>query len=259
MNSKMCGRGVRLGATVAVAGALALSLAGCGSSDETAQQLNASDETNASGVTVGACKTPEYYVADNANYQVKTPSESEISDIYTFTLEGKTFTLPCAASQLADAGWTPAGDLTVAAGRYWSAAAANGFTLEGAEGKTVGLHLVNTGAADASWKDCQVVGITVDGNSGVEFQTAAGVKVGDAYANVQKAYGATSYDIDNFGTLGYHFAAADASKDGARWYGQSVDALVVTPTNASLYLNWSAENMVYSVFLENFGSIAPTE
>ena len=54
MNSKMCGRGVRLGATVAVAGALALSLAGCGSSDETAQQLNASDETNASGVTVGA-------------------------------------------------------------------------------------------------------------------------------------------------------------------------------------------------------------
>ena len=67
MNSKMCGRGVRLGATVAVAGALALSLAGCGSSDETAQQLNASDETNASGVTVGAYKTPEYYVADNAN------------------------------------------------------------------------------------------------------------------------------------------------------------------------------------------------
>ena len=109
MNSKMCGRGVRLGATVAVAGALALSLAGCGSSDETAQQLNASDETNASGVTVGAYKTPEYYVADNANYQVKTPSESEISDIYTFTLEGKTFTLPCAASQLADAGWTPDG------------------------------------------------------------------------------------------------------------------------------------------------------
>ncbi len=238
--------------------ALALSLAGCGSSDETAQQLNASDETNASGVTVGAYKTPEYYVADNANYQVKTPSESEISDIYTFTLEGKTFTLPCAASQLADAGWTPAGDLTVAAGRY-CAAAANGFTLEGAEGKNrrlaPGEHgglPMRRGRTAKLWALPLMATRALNSNG-------CGREVGDAYANVQKAYGATSYDIDNFGTLGYHFAAADASKDGARWYGQSVDALVVTPTNASLYPNWSAENMVYSVFLENFGSIAPTE
>lgn len=260
MNSKMNGRAAGACVTVAVAGVLAFSLAGCAQTKEVAQQLNASDSTNASGITVGAYKSPEYTVADNESYQVKTPSASEISEIYTFTLEGKTFTLPCAASEFADAGWEPTtADLTVAAEYYWSAAAANGYKLAGTD-KQVGLHLVNTGGTEAGWKDCQVVGITVDGNSGVAFETAAGVKVGDAYADVQKAYGATSYDDNNFGTLGYHFAAAsDELKDGDRWYGKCVDALVITPTNAGMYPNWSDDNVVYSLFLENFGTISPTE
>lgn len=265
MNSKhadrAAGRGTLVRATVAAlaAGSLAFCLVGC-AADEQGQQLSASDSTSASGTTVGAYKAPEYAWVDNGAYDAQTPSAGEISGIYTFTLEGKTFTLPCAASEFADAGWAPKSDLTVAAQRYWSASAANGFVLSGADGKMVGLHLVNTGSADTSWENCQVVGIAVDGNSGVAFQTAAGVKVGDSYADVQKAYGATAFDVDNFGTMGWHFAAAsDASKDGNRWYGQSIDTLSVTPTDEGLYPNWSDDDYVYGIRLENFGAIAATE
>ncbi len=262
MTSKTNGRAtLRAGFALAAAGALALGgLAGCSSGASSQQVLNTSDSTNASGNTVGAYKAPEFDWVDDADYQLKTPSSSEISQIYTFTLEGKTYTLPCKASEFTDAGWTALRDQTVAANFCSKAAIGNGYALGGDTSKQVGLNVLNTGSAEAAWGDCIVVGILVDSNSNVDFATADGVKVGDSYEKVQQAYGSTSYDIDEFGTMGFHFAvASDSSKAGNRWYGDQVDTLSVTPDNASAYPNWSHDSHVLTIRLENFGDIAASE
>ena len=260
MNSKTYVRSVLRGAAVlAMTGALAFACAGCTTGSST-QKSTASDSTTISGNMDGAYKTPEYTWADNSSYQTKTPSASEISQIYTFTLNGKTYTLPCKASELADAGWAPVRDTTVAAKFCSKASIGNGYALNGDTSKQVGLNVLNTTDSEANWQDCTVVGVLVDGNSNVDFATAAGIKVGSTYGEVQKAYGATSYDYDQFGTMGFHFAvASDSSKSGNRWYGQCVDTLSVTPDNASLYPNWSSDSVVYTLRLENFGDIAASE
>lgn len=252
---------LRVGSAIAVAGALALGgLAGCSQNASSQQVLNSSDATNASGTTVGAYKAPEFDWVDNASYEVKTPSSSEISQIYTFTLAGKTYTLPCKASEFVDAGWTSVRDQSVPASFCSKAAIGNGYALGGDLSKQIGLNVLNTSSTEAAWGDCIVVGILVDSNSNVDFSTAAGIAVGDSYQKVQQAYGATSYAIDEFGTMGFHFTeASDSSKEGNRWYGDQIDTLSATPDNASAYPNWSDESNVLTIRLENFGDIAASE
>lgn len=260
--SAKCAGRVRMVGVCAASAALALALAGCASSGGTAQSINASDETNASGNTVGAYTQPESLTSSNADYEFTTPSATEISDIYTFTLEGKTYTLPCAASEFVDAGWTTAKDVTVAANHYASAPGNAMLTLGDDADTYIGLQLVNTTDAEASWDACTVVGITVEGNSAAaaEFTTKDGVKIGDTFEAVQKAYGASNYDTDRFGTIGYHFAVrSDERLDGTRWYGQSIDTLSFTADNLSVYPEWDADATVYIVRMENFGDIKASE
>ena len=158
------------------------------------------------------------------------------------------------------AGWSPLRDTTVAANFCSKSPIGNGYALNGDKTKQVGFNVLNTSNSDAAWQDCMVVGILVDTNSNVSFETKAGIKLGDTYAKVQEAYGATSYDFDQFGTMGFHFAvASDSSKSGNRWYGQCVDTLSVTPENASLYPNWQTESKVLTLRMENFGDIAASE
>lgn len=251
---------VRVAGLCACTAALALSMAGCSTSSatESTQVLNASDATSAAGNTVGAYKTQEVLTADNASYDFEEPSSSEISNIYSFTLEGKTYTLPCAASEFKDAGWTS--DITVAANHYSSAATKEMYILGDDATKYIGLAVVNTGSEETSWENCTVVGITVLGASAVDFQTSEGIKVGSDFSAVQKAYGASSYDIDKFGTIGYHFQVrSNDSLDGTNWYGQSVDTLTFTIRNTSFFEDWSSDNEVYTIRMENFGDMKATE
>ncbi len=246
-------------AMLVAAGAL-VGCSGGSSSEADSGAAVASDDTNASGITVGAYIEAVSETSDNDSYDALVLSDEEISEVYSFVLEGEEYTLPCEAQVFADAGWSPNEDLTVAAQQYSSAPiAGGGFSLNSDEGKTIGLQLVNTGDEEASWADCLVVGITVEGDS-VSFSTSKGLCVGDEFSKIQEAYGASSYDVDRYGTIGFHFsAAANSEMSGARWYGQEVDTLTFLSTTKTLYADWSAEQYVDTIRMEYFGTIEATE
>jgi hypothetical protein len=244
---------------------LALGMSGCSiTASSSSTGLATDDSTNAAGNTDGAYKQAASLAADNAEYEATVLSDGEIDQVYTFTLEGVQYSLPCDASQFTAAGWNSDTSLIVEAGTYSSASSPMTICLGSDTDKVIELQFVNQTGADANWTECTVVGITVSSSdvspNMVNFATSKGIELGDSFAEVQEAYGATSEAIDRFGTLGYNFTIRnDASMAGYRWYGQAIDSLSFISTSTTLYDDWSADNYVRVIRMESFRGIDATE
>ncbi len=240
-------------------------MAGCSEEKEiysAADTEYEADETTIDGNMMGAYYQSSSYTAENDEYETIVFSAEEIEEIYTFTLEGVTYTLPCAASEFAAAGWAPKEtleEMTVAAKHYKSSPVADGgYYLEGCDAN-IGLHLVNTSNKEKNWTECMVVGITVLGTD-YDFELSTGIRVGDTWDVIQAAYGASSYDVDRYGNIGYNFGIRlDESLEGYNWYGEAYDTLTFLSNTKTLYASWDEENIIDTIRLEFWGDIEPSE
>lgn len=142
----------------------------------------------------------------NSKYGLK--SLEDVKDIYTFTLEGKTYTLPFDAKELFDLGWEC--ELVDHKSYTLDSATYSSFYIK-KDNARISVSIANTTNETAILNDCMVIEIGVTGESGVAFETADGFKIGDSYKTVYDKYGAEEYSGADGGTgdkkLQYNFIA----------------------------------------------------
>lgn len=114
----------------------------------------------------------------------------DIADIYKFTLDGKTYALPCDLQDLLDDGWTtrlidPSTD-TMSARTYSSMILYKGDSM-------VSFCIANFEETEITVSQSKVIKIEVSSNDNVAFQTGKGLKIGDDFTRVTELYGSETY------------------------------------------------------------------
>lgn len=233
---------------VALIACLSLCLAGCGAAGESGYPL----EVAAYDFTVKS----EY--STQGLEQVSYTAE-DIDEVYTFTMAGGEYALPCPVTAFTEAGWTPQyPERTVVPG-FNASNPTNIFYLNGDENVKVYLDLLNPGDEEASWKRCTVVGVTVEYGTAPAFETSAGIALGSSIDDVEAAYGGSDYEVDRYGTIGYHFLARLGDEyAGHRWYGESSDTLTFM-VDTTLHPGWEDDHIVAHIHLQSFSGIDASE
>lgn len=125
-----------------------------------------------------------------------------VSRIYTFTLNGDTYTLPCKVTDFTENGWNLGGG-TLDAKKY---ARTIGFYKGGSEYVT--FEVMNDTEEDGvELANLKVVSVKVEQNfadaEGNEFVTADGLRLGMTLDEVKALYGEPSTEKSSY--IGYHF------------------------------------------------------
>lgn len=125
-----------------------------------------------------------------------------VSRIYTFTLNGDTYTLPCKVTDFTENGWDLGGG-TLDANKY---ARTIGFYKGGSEYVT--FEVMNDTEEDGvELANLKVVSVKVEQNfadaEGNEFVTADGLRLGMTLDEVKALYGEPSTEKSSY--IGYHF------------------------------------------------------
>ena len=132
--------------------------------------------------------------------EISTEAEEEldpVSQIYTFTLNGDTYTLPCTVAELTENGWN-LGSGSLDANTY---ARAMGCYEDGTE--TVIFEVANVTEEDGvDLSELVVVGVKVEQKflevEGYEFETFDGVKPGMKVDEVRELYGEPSFEHETY-------------------------------------------------------------
>jgi len=135
-------------------------------------------------------------------------SLEDVEVIYAFTLEGVDYVFPCAMSEFLNNGWNYAG-WAKDAGASLDAMTYSSAILTNAAGKRLTVEIMNPTEAAVSVADAQLMSVTVKANDTPPvFETAHGVFLGAAYADVMQIYGdgCTEYGMSDGGkTCKYSF------------------------------------------------------
>lgn len=129
--------------------------------------------------------------------EISIEDEKDIDDIYTFTLNGDTYTLPCAVTEFTDNGWN-FGNGTLDANTY---ARTFGYYEDAQE--NIVFEVANlTDEKDVDLNKLIVVGIQVSQDNiaedGYEFETTDGIIPGMTTDEIKKVYGEPTYEHETY-------------------------------------------------------------
>lgn len=118
-------------------------------------------------------------------------SPEDLAKIYTFTLDGKEFSLPCSISDFQEIGWdfTYSNDMDVKIpGKTTDGA---WFTNNDDSDSEIYLYFINATGDAHEMKDCRVIGIEITEGyfENVDFSTADGITIGSSREDVDTIYG----------------------------------------------------------------------
>lgn len=114
----------------------------------------------------------------------------DIADIYRFTLDGKSYAMPCGFQELLDDGWDPG--LADPEVDTLEAQSYSVYTLYKGE-KSVSVAVANFRESTILLGQGTVIEVTVFTEDKVEFQTGKGLKIGDNASNITELYGSETY------------------------------------------------------------------
>lgn len=129
--------------------------------------------------------------------EISIEDEKDIDDIYTFTLNGDTYTLPCAVTEFTDNGWNLENG-TLDANTY---ARIFGYYEDAQE--SIVFEVANlTDEKDVDLNKLIVVGIQVSQDNiaedGYEFETTDGIIPGMTTDEIKKVYGEPTYEHETY-------------------------------------------------------------
>lgn len=171
--------------------------------------------------------------------------EKDIDDIYTFTLNGDTYTLPCAVTEFTDNGWNFENG-TLDANTY---ARVFGYYEDNQESIT--FEVANlTDEKDVELSKLMVVGVQVSQKNtvedGYEFETTDGIIPGMTTDEIKKVYGEPKYEHETY--MEYCFMERYET-EGIRSLGN----MYAGEDAFTLYMD-EEEDIVTRVSLEYFGT-----
>ena len=146
-------------------------------------------DTDTTGIKNFGNQTKEYPESVNG-----VSSLDDIADIYQFTLDGRSYAMPCMLQELLNDGWEPGladPDTDTLAERSYSV-----YTLYKGDA-SVGVSVANFQESAIPMGQGTLIEINISSDSKAEFQTGKGLKIGDSVSRVTELYGDETYSNDN--------------------------------------------------------------
>lgn len=122
-------------------------------------------------------------------------SEKSVRDIFSFTLEGKSYELSCGVEDFLDAGWALEPTSSNMEGKVIEAG--NGLSwiglrYNGDSKKHVGVSVFNFGSEDVDWKETSVIGVSLRSDMAPSFKNALGTSLDSSGKDTVALYGCNS-------------------------------------------------------------------